>query len=76
MVENAIKHGYLGKVLNIDIKFSKDKIIVQNDGKIAKIVKFGTGLSNLQKRLELQKVGNLSHQILEEKMVFTIELKG
>lgn len=76
LVENAIKHGYLGKVLNIYINFSKDKITVQNDGKIANIVKFGTGLSNLQKRLELQKVGNLSHQILEEKMVFTIELKG
>lgn len=76
LVENAIKHGYLGKTLNIDITFSKDKIIVQNDGKIANIVKFGTGLSNLQKRLELQKVGSLSHQILDDKMVFIIELKG
>ena len=76
LVENAIKHGYLGKVLNININFSKDKIIVQNDGKIANIVKFGTGLSNLQKRLKLQKVGNLSFEILDDKMVFTIELKG
>ncbi len=76
LVENAIKHGYLGKVLNIDIKFSKDKIIVQNDGKIDKIVKFGTGLSNLQKRLELQKVGNLSFEILDDKMLFIIEIKG
>ena len=75
LVENAIKHGYLGKTLNIDITFSKDKIIVQNDGKIANIVKFGTGLSNLQKRLELQKVGSLRHQILDDKMVFIIELK-
>ncbi|CAM4034908.1 sensor histidine kinase [Arcobacter cloacae] len=75
LVENAIKHGYLGKVLNIYINFSKDKIIVQNDGKIANIVKFGTGLSNLQKRLELQNVGSLSHQILDDKMVFIIELK-
>lgn len=75
LVENAIKHGYLGKTLNIDINFSKDKIRVQNDGKIANIVKFGTGLSNLQKRLDLQKVGNLSHQILDDKMIFTIELK-
>ena len=76
LVENAIKHGYLGKILNVDINFSKDKIIVQNNGKIANIVKFGTGLSNLQKRLELQKVGNLSFEILDDKMVFTIELKG
>jgi sensor histidine kinase YesM len=76
LVENAIKHGYLGKTLNIDINFSKDKIIVQNDGKIANIVKFGTGLSNLQKRLELQKVGNLTFEMLDDKMLFIIELKG
>ena len=38
LVENAIKHGYLGKVLNININFSNDKITVQNDGKIANIV--------------------------------------
>lgn len=75
LVENAIKHGYVGKVLNIDISFLKDKIKVQNDGKIAKIIKFGTGLSNLQKRLELQKVGSLSSDILDDKMLFTIELK-
>lgn len=76
LVENAIKHGFYGKTLQIDIKFSKDKIIVQNNGKINNIVKFGTGLSNLQKRLELQNVGSLSHQILDDKMVFIIELKG
>ena len=75
LVENAIKHGYLGKVLNIYINFSNDKITVQNDGKIANMVKFGTGLSNLKKRLKLQKVGSLSHQILDDKMVFIIELK-
>ena len=76
LVENAIKHGYLGKVLNININFSKDKITVQNDGKIANIVEFGTGLSNLQKRLKLQKVGNLSFEKLDDKMLFIIELKG
>jgi two-component system, LytTR family, sensor kinase len=75
LVENAIKHGYLGKILNVHIKFLKDKIIVQNDGKIANIVKFGTGLSNLQKRLELQKVGNLSFDIIENNTQFIIELK-
>ena len=76
LVENAIKHGYLGKTLNIDINFSKDKIMVQNDGKIANIVKLGTGLSNLQKRLELQRVGNLTFEMLDDKMLFIIELKG
>ena len=76
LVENAIKHGFMGKNLNIDINFSKDKIRVQNDGKIADNIKFGTGLSNLQKRLELQKVGNLSFEILDDKMVFIINFKG
>ena len=66
----------MGKTLNIDITFSKDRIRVQNDGKIANMVKFGTGLSNLQKRLELQKVGNLSFEKLDDKMLFVIELKG
>ncbi len=80
LVENAIKHGYFGKILNINIKFQDNKIIVSNDGKISdevkKEVKYGTGLSNLQKRLELQKVGNLSSQILDDKIEFIIELKG
>ena len=62
--------------MNIDINFSKNKIRVQNDGKIANIVNFGTGLSNLQKRLELQKVGNLSFEKLDDKMLFIIEFKG
>lgn len=75
LVENAIKHGFLGKPLNIDISFFKNRIMVQNNGKITNIVKFGTGLSNLQKRLELQKVGSLSSDILDDKMLFTIKLK-
>ena len=44
--------------------------------KVANIVKFGTGLSNLQKRLEIQKIGDLTHQILEDKMVFIIEMES
>ena len=76
LVENAIKHGFLQKTLNIGIYFLKDKIRVQNDGKMTNIVEFGTGLLNLQKRLELQKVGNLSFEILDDNMTFTIELKG
>ncbi len=75
LVENAIKHGFLGKILNIDISFSKNKIVVQNNGKIVNIVKFGTGLSNLQKRLELQKIGNLEFEIEEKKMKFIIKIK-
>jgi two-component system, LytTR family, sensor kinase len=75
LVENAIKHGYLSKTLNIDIKFLKDKILVENDGKITKEINFGTGLTNLKSRLKLQKIGTLSANVLEDKMQFVIELK-
>ena len=75
LVENAIKHGYLAEILNIDIKFLKDKIIVENDGKITKEINFGTGLTNLKSRLKLQKIGTLSANVLEDKMQFVIELK-
>ena len=75
LVENAIKHGYLSEILNIDIKFLKDKIIVENNGKITNKIKFGTGLTNLKSRLKLQKIGTLSANVLEDKMQFVIELK-
>lgn len=75
LVENAIKHGYLGNTLSIDIKFLKDKIIVENNGKITNEIKFGTGLTNLKSRLKLQKIGTLSANVLEDKMQFVIELK-
>ena len=75
LVENAIKHGYLSEILNIDIKFLKDKIIVENDGKITKEINFGTGLTNLKSRLKLQKIGTLSANVLEDKMQLVIELK-
>ncbi|MDY3200682.1 MAG: histidine kinase, partial [Arcobacter sp.] len=75
LVENAIKHGFTGDILNINIKFDKNSIIVINDGKITTNPKFGTGLSNLQKRLELQKIGNLEFEIEDEKMKFIIKIK-
>ncbi|BAK73608.1 sensor histidine kinase [Arcobacter sp. L] len=75
LVENAIKHGFTGAILNINIKFDKNSIIVINDGKITTNPKFGTGLSNLQKRLELQKVGSLNFEIADEKMKFIIKIK-
>ena len=37
-------------------------------------IKYGTGLSNLQKRLEIQKIGNLSYEIRDDKMQFIIQL--
>ena len=75
LVENAIKHGYQSKELNVYINIYKDKIVVLNDGKITETVKFGTGLSNLQKRLEIQNIGTLSHKIEDNKMLFIIDLK-
>lgn len=75
LVENAIKHGFLGKVLNIDIKISKGKIEVSNNGKVQDFVKFGTGLSNLDKRLELLNIGKLDYKI-KDKMKFIIRIKN
>ena len=74
LIENAIKHGYSGNILNVNLEFFKDKIIVSNDGKISTNIKYGTGLSNLQKRLEIQKIGNLSYEIRDDKMQFIIQL--
>jgi len=73
LVENAIKHGYIGKELNIYIKID-DNIYLSNDGKITKNLKFGTGLSNLNNRLELLNVGKLIYEDTD-KMRFKIEVK-
>ena len=53
LVENGIKHGYLGKELNIYVKFDKNSITVSNDGKKSSNIKFKTGLSNLENRLKI-----------------------
>ena len=42
--------------------------------KLSNNIKYGTGLSNLQKRLEIQKIGNLSYEIRDDKMQFIIQL--
>ncbi|PLY09678.1 MAG: histidine kinase [Arcobacter sp.] len=75
LVENAIKHGYLQKELNIDIRVRNNKIEVSNDGLITKDFVFGTGLSNLANRLRLLKIGKLDYKIEEDKMIFVINLK-
>ncbi|MFW3327436.1 sensor histidine kinase, partial [Aliarcobacter butzleri] len=43
LVENSIKHGYLGKELNIFITFENNLIKVSNDGKKNSNIKFKTG---------------------------------
>ncbi len=76
LVENAIKHGYLGDDLIIDIKFNEDdySIEVTNNGKVSDKLKYGTGLNNLANRLKFQNVGTLKYKTLEDKMMFIIKL--
>ncbi|MFW0696786.1 sensor histidine kinase [Aliarcobacter butzleri] len=75
LVENSIKHGYLGKELNIFITFEKNLIKVSNDGKKNSNIKFRTGLSNLENRLRLLNIGELHFLIENENMTFCIILK-
>ena len=75
LVENAIKHGYTQKKLNVNILVKDRKIEVSNDGLLTNNVKFGTGLSNLKDRLRLLEVGKLTYKIKNDTMVFIIELK-
>ncbi|MMZ68845.1 hypothetical protein D1872_315870 [compost metagenome] len=60
-MENAIKHGYQGKPLNLYVSFNarEKKIIVSNDGKEMRNKKFGIGLGNLKQRLELLCSGDI-----------------
>lgn len=75
LVENSIKHGYLGKELNIFITFGNNLIKVSNDGKKNSNIKFKTGLSNLENRLRLLNIGELHFLIENENMTFCIILK-
>ncbi|KLE05912.1 sensor histidine kinase [Aliarcobacter butzleri] len=75
LVENSIKHGYLGKELNIFITFEKSLIKVSNDGKRNSNIKFKIGLSNLENRLRLLNIGELHFLIENENMTFCIILK-
>lgn len=76
LVENAIKHGYEQKALEIDIINTHNLVTVSNNGKITKNIKQGTGLKNLRDRLRLLNVGELSHSIDDKVMNFTIKLQG
>jgi sensor histidine kinase YesM len=75
LVENAIKHGYLQKELIINICIKDKNIEVSNNGLISNNITFGTGLSNLQNRLKLLKIGTLDKKIENQKMIFMIKLK-
>lgn len=75
LVENAIKHGFRGEELNINIEVNKNRIYVSNDGKKSDFVKYGTGLKNLDKRLELLNIGRLEYKI-DDKMNFIIKVNN
>lgn len=75
LVENAIKHGYKTEQLDIEIEAKANFIKVSNNGVLPNKVIFGTGLTNLQKRLNLLNVGNLEYKIEEEKVSFLINIK-
>lgn len=72
LVENAIKHGYNNKELNIYINVDIN-ISVSNDGKVTDNLKFNTGLSNLKHRLQLLKVGKLVFEN-NNRMTFIIKI--
>lgn len=75
LVENAIKHGYTTKVLHININTNQDTISVSNDGKKISKIQYGTGLTNLQHRLKLLKVGVLKYNMQSSDTTFEI-IKG
>jgi LytS/YehU family sensor histidine kinase len=75
LVENAIKHGYTGVDLDINISVMKNEIVVQNNGKIPSSINCGVGLKNLKKRLKILNIGTLSYQTGDRDLQFTITLK-
>lgn len=76
LVENAIKHGYNSQELTIMIGIKNNTISVSNNGKKPSNVNFGTGLSNLSKRLEFLKIGKLEYKTDNINTTFEIQLKG
>jgi two-component system, LytTR family, sensor kinase len=75
LVENAIKHGFTSDVLNITIDITQESIVVQNDGKIEEKLIYGTGLKNLQQRLQMLNIGTL-HCLTHPCMCFKIQRYG
>ncbi len=76
LVENAIKHGYDSSELIIIIEINNATIYVSNNGGKPISVKFGTGLSNLSKRLNFLDIGNLYYKPQNTNTTFEIKLKG
>lgn len=73
LVENAIKHGFEHKTLNIKIENSEKNICVSNNGKQPENIIYGTGLSNLKDRLEILNIGKLYYKKDKKELSFCIE---
>jgi len=73
IVENGIKHGYNGGELHFWITKNANILSIRNDGKITTHLTYGTGLTNLQARLELLGIGQLTHDTMTQ-MEFKITL--
>lgn len=77
IVENAVKHGFTGQRLQIDI-FGEDterflKIHIRNNGRLPERINFGTGLKNLQRRVKILCNGYIEFRISNQ-LEFTINL--
>jgi sensor histidine kinase YesM len=70
LVENAVKHGFNGNPLNIEIDYKEktDKILisVKNDGKAIENFRAGTGLTNLSKRISILCNGSVDFKKAEK----------
>lgn len=76
LVENAIKHGYIQKVLEITVDNHGNRIMVRNNGVVTPTLRYGTGLKNLEDRLRLLNVGRLTHTTDTHLMIFSIHLSS
>ena len=72
LVENAIKHGYTGENLDVFVDVFEDRIEVSNNGKLSENIVYGVGLTNLSRRLQLLKIGDLKGFKEKDKMKFVI----
>lgn len=70
LAENAVKHGFNGNPLNIEIEYKEktDKIVisVRNDGKAIENFRAGTGLTNLSKRISILCSGSVEFKKAEK----------
>ncbi|MCH9813849.1 MAG: histidine kinase [Epsilonproteobacteria bacterium] len=75
LVENSIKHGFKNTPLHIALYVDNHALLICNNGKKAEKIIYGTGLKNLQRRLEILQVGTLRYE-KNENICFKIIWRG